>query len=330
MNRGTWLALGLALIVLGGPAATWIYLHRAKPTVAPAVVEQQPPNAGEITLTGNVTPRDAVPVAAPLDGILEVLEVPLGSEVLMGQIIGRMANQRLIEVNNSAEEALNAAQERVGNLEAQLTTAKLEAARAAAEATATEGELDRAKANADRQEALFKEGATSRNAYELSKKQLATAQSDYAILRESAKSSEERAKTLTADLEATKNSIEDRTKTLEESAASLRTGEVLSPIDGVLIASKVQPGDDVPPKTTDLFHVAPSALKLAVALEPDPATAAMLRDGLEAQVTLGSMPDTPFPAKVMKRTDGSWQVHFDATEPVWRPGELASVRIRLP
>jgi HlyD family secretion protein len=328
MTRGKWLTIALALIVLGVPAATWMVLHRAKPTVAPpAVVQASAP--GEILLMGTVAPRDAVPVPAPLEGILEVIEVPLGSEVLMGQIIGRMANQRLIEANNSAEEALNAAQERVANLDAQLTSAKLEAARATAEASATEGDLERAKANAERQEALFKEGATSRNAYELSKKQLATEQSDYAILRESAKSSEERAKTLTADLEATKTAIEDRNKALEESAASLRTGEVLSPIDGVLVSSKVQPGDDVPPKTTDLFHVAPSALKLVMTLEPDPPTAALLRDGLDALVTFATLPDTPFPGKVVKTAAGAWAVNFDTTEAVWKPGEQASVRIRV-
>jgi HlyD family secretion protein len=329
MTKGHWLAVAVALLVLGVPAATWTYLHRPKPAgAAPPVATAASTN--EITLTGNVTPRDAVPVPAPLEGILEVMEVPLGTDVLMGQIIGRMANQRLIEANNSAEEALNAAQERVGNLEAQLTTAKLEAARATAEATATESELERAKTNATRQEALFKEGATARNAYELSKKQLATAQSDYAILRESAKSSEERAKTLTADLEATKKSIEDRTKAMDESAANLRTGEVLSPIDGVLIASKVQPGDDVPANTLDLFHVAPSALKLTVPLEPDPPTAALLREGLDALVTMATLPDTPFPGKVVKTAAGTWAVNFDTNESAWKPGEQASVRVRLP
>ena len=176
---------------------------------------------------------------------------------------------------------------------------------------------------------LFKEGATARNTYEQAKKQAASLQAEYGILRESARASEERAKTLATDLDAAKKAIEDHTKQLQESADNLRTGEVLSPIDGVFVFSKVQPGDDVPAGTTDLFLVAPNALKLAVTLEPDPVKAVQLREGLTTQVIMAELPDTPLPGRLVKTADGKWQVHFETPSLLWKPNDQASVRIRL-
>jgi multidrug resistance efflux pump len=320
------MALAAAVLVVAGGATAWMVL-RQRPA-ALAVPAEQPSTPGEITLTGTVSPRDAIAVPSPLEGVLEVLDVPLGGEVLMGQIVARMSNQRLNQENLSAEEQLQTAQQHADNLEALATAARLEAARASAEAAATAGEMERLRAAAERQELLYKEGATSRNAYEAAKKASATAQSEYAILRESARGAEERTKALAADLDAARKAIEERTEALERSAESLRTGEVISPIDGVLVSSKVQPGDDVPAGTTDLVLVAPNAFKLLVALEPDPPTAALFRDGLPAQVTIAEFADAPFYGQLVKTPAGKWEVHFETSELVWRPHQQASVRIR--
>ena len=330
MTRGKWLALAVLVAVAAGSATTWALLRRAKSAESAPAAVATTASAGEITLMGNVAPRDAVLVAAPVEGILEVLEVPVGGEVLMGQIIGRLINKDRQDASDSAEEQLTAARERVANTEVQLTAARLEAARAAAEATATQGDMDRARAAAERQEILFKEGATARNTYEQAKKDAAARVSEYTLLRESARAAEERAKTLAGDLDAAKKAVENQTKAIETATANLRMGEVVSPMDGVLTSSKVVPGDMVPEGTKDLFSVAPNALRLAVLLEPDPSAAAVLRDGLEAQVTLATLPDSPYPAHIVRTQDGRWEAQFETPELVWRPGDQASVRIRLP
>jgi multidrug resistance efflux pump len=290
----------------------------------------QPTAADEVTLMGNPTPRGTVSIAAPVNGVLEVTEIALGGEVLMGQIIGRVINEGLSADSDSIEEQMAAAHDRITNLEAQLNSSRLEATRATAEAAASESDMERTKSTAERQELLFKEGVTSRNSYEQAKKDAAAAAAEHTLLRESARAATERSATMAADLAAAQKSIEAFNAALEAASENLRHGEVLSPIDGVLVGARYLPGDKVPSGTTDLYLVAPNALQLTVPAEANPEISARFRDGLAAEVTLASVPEQTFQGHMVRNATGAWEVQFETREPVWKPGDQATIKIHLP
>jgi multidrug resistance efflux pump len=265
---------------------------------------------------------------------VEVLDIPLGGEVLMGQIVAHVVNAKTAAESDSLEEQLLSAQERVANLEALVASAQLEATRASAEASAAQANVERTRNAAERQELLFKEGVAPRNAAEQARKEATTASSEFALLREAARTAGQRAGTVAADLTAAQKSIDSLNKMLQDAAEDLRQGEVVSPIDGVLVGVRYLPGDAVPKDTKDLLYVAPSALRLSVALEPDPVSAQQLAllppEGAVVEIVLSGHPDLPLAGRLIKTTDGKWQALLDLTEPTWKPGDQATVKVRVP
>jgi len=284
----------------------------------------------ELSYTGTINAREILLVPAPVEGTMEIVEVEPGQEVFEGQLLGRIRNEGLDGVMTAAREQLEAAQSKVTNLDGALLAARLEVSRAMADAQRAGGEYDRARKVADRQQLLYREGATPRLTYEKAQKDSENARSEYEGLRELARRSEERLKTLTADLEAARKTLEEREKALEAAQNDLSAAEVHSPADGVLVASRVKAGDAVDAGMEDLFQISTNPLQLKVMIEPEPPVLEKLRAPAPVSVLVAELPLTPIEGELVEIKDGKVTVNFDAPDAVVKSGLTATVRVKIP
>jgi multidrug resistance efflux pump len=326
MTTGKWIITAAGIVLFSMGASSWIYFHRAKPAPKAAAPE---PSRDEIVLSGVVTPRNPLAVPAPVAGIVESIEVTPGGDVLAEQILGKIRDEELSDQSADVDEQLNQARQTLEEAEARLTAARLESSRASADATRSQGDFESARAKADRQELLYKEGATPRNTYEAARRSLADNQAEYTALKKLADLSAEQVQRITAEVETATNVVEELTREVDDTAGGLRAGEVVSPIDGVLVSAAAQPGEKIDTNSNALFVVAPSKLNLGLLLQPEPKLLAQIREGMPALVTFENFPDTPFPAIVARVSAPDVEIHFDTTEAIWIPGQSASVRIKI-
>ena len=322
-------------VVLLGLALGGFTLFRREAKKPEPKKEAPPPapvftSGAEFTYTGLIAARETLFVPAPVEGTMEIVEVEPGQEVFEGQLLGRIRNEGLDGIRAAAQEQLEAAQSKVTNLESSLLAGRLEVSRAAADASRAQGEYDRLTKFANRQQMLYREGATPRLTFEKAVKDADNARAEYEGLRELARRAEERMKDQTSDLEAARKTLEEREKTLEAAQNDLAAAEVHSPVDGVLIASRVKAGDMVDAGMEDLFQISTNPLRLKVTIEPEPPVLAKLRAPLPVLVLVAEVPLSGIEGELVEIKDGKGTVNFDAPDASIKPGLTASVRVKIP
>lgn len=328
------LFIALASVALIGVAGTGFYFWRLKAeppkkveTPAAPVAEQ--PTVNEISFTGTIQARNLIPMAPPIDGTLEALDVAEGDEVFEGQPLARIKNEGLQAAFDQATQELEQIQSRIHNLESALIAARLETSRALADAQRSQAEFDRIEKLATRQQLLYREGATARLTYEKAQKDLELATSERNSLREAARQAEERVQFLMRDIDNAKKTVDERNRNLEAAKADLQSAEVLSPVDGLLITAKPKVGDQVDANMKDMFVIAVAPEELEVPIEPDPKIAAKIKDGAPALIQIPELSQDGIEGEVRRDEDGKFHVEFEASDATIKPGLNAIVKIRL-
>ena len=333
--RDRWFLL-LASVVLLGVAGAGFYFLRPSGAVKMAVVAPKPEpvaveqTATEISLTGTIQARNLIPVAAPIDGTIEALEVDDLTEVSEGQLLARIKNEGLQTAHDQAAQELEQMQGRIQNLESALINARLEASRALADSQRAQAEFDKADKFAMRQQLLYKEGATARLVYEKSQKDLELAMSERNSLREMSKNADDRIQFLSRDIESAKRKLEERSAALEDAKTDLLAATVNSPVDGLLLFAKAKVGERVSMDRKDLFTIAVAPEELEIPLDLDAKTAERVTEGMAALVQIVELSQDAIEGEITKDEDGKFHVEFQAADPVVRPGLTAIIKIKLP
>ena len=94
-------------------------------------------------ISGKIQPQDLIPLASPVEGIIDELFVDAGAEVYEGQLIARIRNGKLDSALESATAELEKVKTRVTTFEGSIIAARLEASRAEAEASRIKADYDR-------------------------------------------------------------------------------------------------------------------------------------------------------------------------------------------
>jgi len=319
--------------VLAGIAVGALSLLRqddAAPATAPATSSGAvEPNAA-IDLPGRVQARQVVAVAAHIDGTLESVDVAAGEEVFEGQLLARLRNTGLEAAREQATEEMERARSRLNTLESLLIAARLEASRASADAARARGEYDRTAKLAQRQQMLHREGATPRLVYEKAQKEHEAVRGEYDGLSELARITQERVGSLGKDVETARRLAEEKNDELELAVTELQSGELRSPVDGIVVAVKAAAGEEVSPAIADLFQIAVDLSQLDVVVEPPPNELARIRAGQPVLIQLAELPDRPLDGTVREVKQGQVLVEFASPTQAIRPGLTAQVRFRLP
>jgi multidrug resistance efflux pump len=330
---GRWLiAIGIfvLLAIAGGAIAVWYRDHAAarQQTQKPASPAPLPPGA-EVTLSGTISARHVVEVPASIDGTLEQFHADVGQEVFEGQLLANIKNTALESARDQAQLELETVRNRITNLESSIISARLEASRAAADATRARSEFDRIQRLYERQRILLKEGATPRLVFEKVEKEYLAIKSEYESARELSQHADERVSILTRQLENLKKVLQDKEDDLEGAVLALAATEVHSPVDGVVVARRGEPGVEVTRDWKDLFQIATDLGDLRVTLEPEPPILSRIQVAQPVLVFPAEAGTEPLNGVVAEISDSKVVIDFRSPSPDIRPGMTAKVRLKL-
>lgn len=324
MRNSKWIAAA-AILAIAAIGVGWTVKHKPKPAPpAAAVVAPTTFQGSEITLTGRLQSRTTEQVDAEIAGVLDAWFVDVGQEVYEDQLVGRIRNADLDAAVQSTQTALDKAEIRIAQLEAQSTGVRLEVSRTTADQIRTRNELDRVEKIYQRQKNLMDAGAIARLTFEKTESDYTAAKTEAATRDASAKDAQDKAASLQRDTEEAKRGLADLTAAVEKAKEAVAQGDLHSPADGIVLTRDVHQGDKVEESSKALMTIATNLTALAVSLVPEPAVLARIRAGQKAFIRL---PDSEYPGDVKEIRGQEAVVEFVAPKPITQLGTAAQVRI---
>jgi len=330
--RGNWLLIGgIALALAAGTGAFYWWMKRLAP--APVLQTQSPapplPSGTEVRLEGRIQAVNLLQVKAPIDGTVEEFAVKPGDEVYEGQILGRIANGSLLD--NERESALESdrAQAKLNSAESELIAARLEDSRASADAARIRSELQRAERTYQRQSQLVKEGAIPKNTYLKTEQEYLALKNEADTVAGLAEAARQRIQRSSNEVEMAKKAMAEKEQAHDSAKAELAAANVLSPLDGLVIAIHKVAGDSVTKISGSLIDIASDLSQLELIIEANPSIAPRLAAGQPALVQVAELPGDGLSATVKSVEGGKIVVEFSSPSPLVRPGMTAVARLKV-
>jgi len=329
LRVSTWLLFSIAAVAAGvGGSILFTHLKNR----APAAPARKPGAAlivsgnGEVTVSGKIRPQHITPVSAGTDADLDSFEVEVGQDVFEGQVLARLGSSGLESERASAEAAVSAAQDQVTRAESTVARARMEASRAEADRQRSQMALDRIGADYQRQETLFRAGAGARQAFEKAQSGYEKARQDLDLADNAARASADQLQAALNLLTAAQKLLAEKTQELTGAQDNMHSAEVLSPVDGLVVARNGEAGK---PAVGELFEIVTDMYALEVLLEPDPPILARLRPQQQALVLIPDLQSAGIPGSVKEIKGTQVVVQFESTLSGIKPGMLADVRFKL-
>jgi multidrug resistance efflux pump len=323
--RNSRLIAGGAILAVAaiGLSAAWAVKHKRKPVPKPAAVSKVF-EGPEVTLTGRLDPQTTEQVDAPIAGILDAWFIDVGQEVYEDQLVGRIRNADLDAALQSAQTAVDRAQIRVSQIDAQAVSAKLEISRITAEQIRVKDDLERLEKLYQRYKNLYDVGALPRLTFEKTDADYKSAKAAAANHETAAKDAEAKAAAIERDSEQAKADVDEKTAALEKAKEAVEDADLHSPADGIVSERNVHQGDKVEESAKNLMTIATDLTKLAVSLMPDAPVLARIHAGQHAFVRVA---DAELPGEVHEVRGTEVIVTFTSPEPITKLGAAAQVRI---
>ena len=295
-----WLAWGALALLIGLAIFTW-GLNRDPSIVKYETTEAQ---QGDLTVTvsatGNLQPTDQVDVGSEVSGTIATVEVDYNDVVKAGQVLARLDTTKLAAQANQSRAAVESARASLLQVQASLQVARSEWERFTQVRQLSGGRVPSAQ-EMDTAEATLKR-----------------AQAEEAVGQ--AKIAEAEAK-------------------LRVDQTNLDKAVIVSPINGVVLARSVEPGQTVAASLQSpvLFTLAEDLAKMELHVAVDEADVGQVRDGQQATFTVDAYPDRIFPARITQVRYGSQAVegvityltvlNVDNSDLTLRPGMTATADI---
>lgn len=272
-RKGLLLGAGILVIGLGAAGAYFVWRGPDRPTVTTETIRRRDLEA-LVSASGKIQPKRQVNVSANTMGRVTRLGVQEGERVRSGQFLLEIDPQSLEGQLQRGEASVAVARSSL-----QQAMATVDQARAA---------LDLARQNLKRQDELWKEGLTSREAFE-------RAQNDVAI-RE-------------AELRTREQDIRTREEQIKQEQAGLATTRynlsqviIASPMDGMVTRRNIEEGENVMVGTmnnpgTVLLTIADMSV-LEAEIEVDETDIPSVALGQESRITVDAVPDRVFRGRV--------------------------------
>ncbi|MBL8347709.1 MAG: efflux RND transporter periplasmic adaptor subunit [Rubrivivax sp.] len=263
-----WVGLALLAALAAG---TWWWLGQRQAAAAPRYVTQ-PATRGALTVTvtanGTLQPTQLVAVGSELSGTVSRVLVDVNDRVKRGQVLAELDTARLNDQVKRSRAGLAAAEAQVQQARATL-----------AETRAT---LDRL------------EDVARRSGGEVpSRMELDTARAALA-----------RAQAAEASAQA---GVAEAAAALSSDETNLRKATLRSPIDGIVLARNVDPGNAVAAslQAVTLFSLAQDLAKMTLQVNVDEADVGRVREGQKATFTVSAHANRRYPATISRLRYGS-------------------------
>lgn len=255
-----------------------------------------------VSATGNLEPTNQVDVGTEVSGTIKTVEVDYNDEVKVGQVLARLDTSKLEAQVLKSKAALGAARAKVLETEASVIETRDELARLS-------------------------------QVWELSNKKVPS-QRDL----DAAQAALHRAQAGEASAKA---QVAEAQATLEANQTDLAKAVIHSPINGIVLARSVEPGQTVAAslQAPVLFTLAEDLSQMRLHVAVDEADVGQVQKGQEAFFTVDAYPYRDFPARVIQVRYGSQTVggvvtyetllNVDNTDLSLRPGMTATAEITV-
>lgn len=295
-----WLVLALLLAAAAGAAWWW----RGGGHTKTLHYRSTPAALGTLTVsvsaTGNLEPINQVDVGSELSGTVDAVLVDDNDRVKKGQLLARLDTAKLQDAVAKSEAALAQAEAQVKLAQATTVEARASLARLRQVAQLSGGKVPAATEITSAEATLARAEATEAS-------MRAAVQQAVAALRS------------------------DRT--------NLGKAQIRSPIDGVVLARKVEPGQTVAAslQVATLFTLAENLAQMQLKVNVDEADVGQVKNGQPASFSVDAYPDRRYPAKILRVGLGSTTTNnvvsyatlleVDNTDLSLRPGMTATADI---
>lgn len=221
-----------------------------------------------VSATGTLQPINQVDVGSELSGIIEAVFVDDNDQVKKGQVLARLDTSKLRDQVAKSKAAVAAAEAQVQQMQATVEETRANLNRLRQMAELSGGKLP-SKADLDVAEASLKRAVAS---------------------EASARASVSQAKA-----------------TLQSDETNLSKAYIRSPIDGVVLARKVEPGQTVAAslQAPVLLTLAEDLAQMELKVDVDEADVGQVRAGQSATFTVDAHPNRKYPASIERVSYGS-------------------------
>ncbi|MEJ8839726.1 efflux RND transporter periplasmic adaptor subunit [Ramlibacter sp. AN1133] len=261
---------GVAVVLVLG-AALWAWL-------SPSAQDQQPRYTTEaahrgnlvvkVTASGTLQPTNKAQIGSELSGTVARVHVDVNDRVRKGQVLAELDTSRL--------------QDQVARSRASLDVARANVQQAQATVREATGNLQR-----------LQEVARLSGGKVPSQAELAAAEAVLARARSAVTGSEA--------------GVVDARAALSGDETNLRKAAIRSPMDGVVLARAVDPGNAVAAslQAVTLFTLAEDLTRMKLEVNVDEADVGLVREGQKASFTVSAYPNRAYPAVIRRVSYGS-------------------------
>ncbi len=265
-----WIWLGSAALVLAA-AIGFFFIGSDDEAKAPrfetATVERGHLEVS-VSATGNLQPTNQVDVGSELSGIVDTVLVDINDRVSKGQVLARLDISKLSDQIAKSRAALTAAEAGVRQAEATLTESR---------------------ASLNRLQEVFRlSGGKVPSKAEMENAEAVLARAE-------------------ANLASTRASVTQARATLSSDETNLAKASIRSPINGVVLARKVEPGQTVAAslQTPVLFTLAEDLSQMELEVDVDEADVGQVKAGQKASFSVDAYPGRKYPANISRVSYGS-------------------------
>jgi len=306
LARRWWqsITLWLAVLVLAAGAAGWWYWQAGKRAQAAPRYVTQPLQRGHVRLTvaanGTLQPTRSVNIGSELSGTVRRVLVDVNDRVKRGQVLVELDTAKLDAQVLRSRAAVASAQARLAQAQATVKEARAALARLEEVARLSGGKVPSAA-----------ELDTGRAAYDRAQ----------------------------ADEAAARASVQDARAALANDETNVTKASIRSPIDGVVLARSVEPGNAVAAslQAVTLMTLAEDLSRLRLEVNVDEADVGAVQPGQQASFTVSAYPSRPYPARTTRVAFGSTKtdnvvtyityLEVDNADLSLRPGMTAAATI---
>lgn len=267
-----WAAWGTAAVAVAAVGIVWWVARSGSEQVQYAT---QPVTRGDLTVTvsatGSLEPTNQVDVGIEVSGTIKTVEVDYNDRVKVGQVLARLDTTKLETQVLQTQAALESAEAKVLQAQANVQEARTQLARLIRVQELSGGKVP------------------SQQDLDAAKAALDRSQADEAS-----------AKAVVSQTQAT----------LDANRTDLSKAVIHSPINGVVLARSVEPGQTVAAtfQAPVLFTIAEDLTKMELQVDVDEADVGHVKAGQEATFTVDAYPDRTFPARITAVYYGSQTV----------------------
>ncbi|HEX3125636.1 MAG TPA: efflux RND transporter periplasmic adaptor subunit [Rhodanobacteraceae bacterium] len=264
-----WATAGALLVLAVAAYVVFRPGHEQQVPVYKTALAQRGDLTVTVSATGNVQPTNEVDVGSELSGIVVTVLVEENDRVKRDQVLAQLDVSRLSDQIAKSRGALTAAQAQVSQTQATVKEKRVN--------------LERLR------------GVAARSNGAVSKSDIDAA--DAGLQR------------AVADEASAHAAVVQASATLRSDETSLAKASIRSPIDGVVLARKIEPGQTVAAslQAPVLFTLAENLSQMELHVDVDEADVGQVHDSQEATFTVDAYPNRKYPARI-KRVDFGSQV----------------------